>query len=213
MTNKLIFLLSLLIALLTFGCYYFHTQNTKLSDALLERESFLSALQDTARTYKDELGREVLAKKAIQANLATLTSNYKLLSGNQKKLADNIKLLPKQTQKSLVAATELKQEARIDKLVSVDSTHHWQSHTDTLSYSIRATGDTLTIDSLAIPNQLFLTQQKAKNGAILVTATNSNPLIKNKGIDSIIIPVKKPSPLVKILLFIAGVAGGIIVSR
>lgn len=218
MINKVIFLLLIIISLLSAGSYSLYTQNTKLSSQVELSHSFLAAVQDSARTFKDKLGREVLEKQVMQTNLQTLTSNYQLLAANQRKLADNIKLLPRQQQKQLVNATELKQEARVSKLVSVDTTHsvgthHWQSHTDTLSYSIRATGDTLRIDSLAIPNQLFLAQHRDSKGTVTVTATNSNPLLKNKQIDSITIPEEKPSPLLKVLLFIAGVAGGIVISH
>ena len=214
MTNRAIGILLLLVLLLATASFIFYNRGTRLAAELSQEHSFLAAIQDTARTYKDALGRVVIEKQAAQTQVATLTQNYKLLSRNQKLLATNIISLPSQERKQLVAATEVKQEARIVRIIQVDSLHHWQSHTDTLSYSIRALGDTLSIDSLSIPNQLFLEQHRGKNGAVTVTARNSNPLIQNRDIDSILIPAdKKPSPIGKLLLFLAGVAGGILLTR
>jgi hypothetical protein len=211
--SKLTQLLLIAVILLGIGATILYSRNTELSNQLGQEHSFLAAIQDSVTHYKDKAGREVIAKQVIQANLSELTSNYKLLSANQKKLTDNIKLLPKAEQKNLVSATEVKQVIKIEHVTNIDSTHRWHSHTDTLSYSIRATGDTLSIDSLSVPNQLFLTQHRAKNGAITVTARNSNPLIKNADIDSIIIPTKKPSLLLNILLIVAGIATGVAITH
>ena len=192
---------------------FFGLKSCSTSEALSEQHSLLTAIQDSSHFYKEKLGREVIEKKAAIASLVTLNASYRLLSKNQKHLADNINTLPKQENKNLTAATEIKQVIQFKNIMEVDSTHHWQSHSDTLNYAIRTAGDTLRIDSLSIPNQLFITQQKAKNGAIVITARNSNPLIKNQAIDSIVIPQKKPSKLVNTILFLAGLAGGYYISR
>lgn len=208
MPAKLLGILSILLILLAAATLLLSLRNSFLTRQLTQQTSFLTAAQGSTRFYQNKLGQETAAKQAMETEVEVLTENYRLLSANQKRLADNIQALPKKESKKLVTAIQVEQQVVIRELVHVDTSRVWQQQSDTLTYCIRTTGDTLRIDSLLLPNHLLLTQFKAKDGSIQVTATNSNPLLRTKELDSIVIPGSKPSKLVKVLLLVGGVVLG-----
>lgn len=190
---------------------------SNLTTQLAEQSSVIAAVTDSVHYYQDHYGREVAAKKVIQASLTTVEANYAILSKNQKVLVQDVKHLPQSQQKKLVAATSIQQVTSIINMVNVDTVadnkQSWTLRSDTLNYHISVHGDTLHLDMLTIPNRILVTHYRDAKDVLHVTATNTNPMVKTLDIDALIPPAPKPSKLPKVILFVAGVAVGILMTR
>ncbi|KUG07424.1 hypothetical protein [Solirubrum puertoriconensis] len=192
MANWIKVLLIAVVALLVVTCH----RAKELQSEVTRNERLTAALQDTLHTYRDKLGREVVEKKALEATLWEVGNNYRLLSGNQKALVQDVKALPRKERKRLLTASSIEQTTKVIEHVSVQpgasETHTWAYASDTLSYRIRTQGDTLRIDSLNIPNRLLVTHHRESDGSIRITARNTNPMVQNADVDALIPPEKKP---------------------
>ena len=172
------------------------------------QQSIALAVTDSLRLTHDRLGREVAEKRGIQASLKAVEANYRLLTANQQLLVRDIQLLPRSERRKLVAASEVRQQVTVHVVDSVRVPSRsfrlaWRRHSDTLAYRIHVQDSTLTIDTLSLPNRIFLAHYIGKDKALHVTATNSNPMFRTSDVDAIIPPAKRRGFFARLLAVFA----------
>ena len=192
MFNRILFL-SLLALLLIIGvqtCVI-----SRKSTLVSGKESIAGAITDSVRYYQDRLGREVAEKRGIQASLKAAETDYKLLTFKKQLLVRDIQALPRQERKKLVAGTSVQQQVTVhvadSVLVPSPFRLAWRKATDTLNYHIYVRDSTLTIDTLSMPNRLFLAHYVGSDKALHIRVTNSNPAFKTNDIDALVPPAKR----------------------
>jgi hypothetical protein len=200
MFNRILFISFIALLLVAIGQGYVISNK---SVTIREKESIALARTDSVHYYHDRLGREVAEKRAIQASLKSVEASYELLSNNQKLLTRDIQLLPAKERKNLVTGTSLVQKVTVHVVdsVVVPSTFKlsWRRSSDTLNYSIHVADSTLTIDTLNLPNRIFLAHYRDAQKQLHIKATNSNPMFKTQDIDTIVPEEKKPSLFKRII--------------
>lgn len=192
MFNRILFL-SLLALLLIIGAQT--CVINRKSSQISEKESIAGAITDSVRYYQDRLGREVAEKRGIQANLKATEASYKLLTATQQLLVRDIQTMPRKEQKKLMAGTSVQQQVVVHVVdsVLVRSPYRlaWRKASDTLNYAIHVRDSTLTIDTLSMPNRLFLAHYLGPDKALHVRVTNSNPAFKTNDIDALVPPANR----------------------
>lgn len=201
--------LVLLSLLLGYQLVATHQQlQARVADAAL-----LAAIQDSVHYYRDQTGRVVAEKRAIEADFAQVKAHAAALSGNQRALLHDIASLPRTERKHTTSATSIQQVAtmRVRDSLAVASPQGrtWSHESDTLRYRISTRDSLLTIEELTIPNRLSVITYRDKQQELHVQVTNTNPIYRTQDIDAIIPrKPKKKQILVKILALLGAAALG-----
>lgn len=214
MFNRVLFWVALILLVLNLAqCAHQSTQQRKIQQS----QSLLTVLKDSLHHSRDSYGRHQVSKTALEVPIQTLEANHAVLNANQRSLVQDVRHLPRATRRKLTTATSIKQAASVADVVNVapkqGKQHVWQHSSDTLNYSIRVAGDTLTIDSLSIPNRQLLYTHYDSRDRLHITVVDTNPLVKTLEVDHVVPPGKKPSVVGKVLLVLGGVAAGYFISR
>lgn len=206
-----IILLIIIIILIISGW----SKNNKISK--LETENnIISVLNDSIKTYKNKLGEYTHEKQAFNVKYSSLEKAYNKLDANSKQLVDKINTLEKKNK--LIEATNIHQEVVIDSLTNnkpivdkVKGTLNFVYDTPTLQYDflVNTKLESLLIQKLKIPNELYISHKFSKDNKILVSVSNSNDYFKVNDIDSYIIPLDKNKFKLKPYLVVGGIGIGV----
>lgn len=174
-----------------------------------------NVLLDSLKIYKDKLGNVIAEKEAFSVKFSTLEKQYDRMDKNNKELIDKISSLEKK--RKVIEATNVHQSVVIDSLINnkpiidkIKGTLEFPFNTKSLKYNflVNTKLETLTINKLEMPNELFITHSFEKD-KILVRVQNSNEYFKVNDINSYIIPLDKQKSHFKTYLKVGGIGIGV----
>lgn len=171
--------------------------NTELKADAAEKNQTIVALTDSLKTVKNADGTTTASKAVFTERIA---ADSKVLNKAQKQLF-------KAVDKNTLAAVHIIDKVTIHDavnttpVVSNDSVQVFKSVSDTLSYTITVTPGKLSIDTLEVLNTALITIKQDKKN-VIVSITNTNPLLSTNDVQGYVIPKEHLSLWKKIKRFI-----------
>jgi hypothetical protein len=176
--------------------------------------AILAALKDSLRYSRNQLGREVAEKRAIEGKMRDIQAHKAEMSANQRELLRDIaQLSPKKGKVTQATAVAQVVTIHVRDSVQVPSRYElaWQHTSDTLNYAIQVQDSTLIIQELSLPNRLSVLTYRDPETALHVQVTNSNPRFRTSDVDQLVLePRPRRRWLPKVLLFVGGLLVGAI---